>query len=155
MRKRTNVFLSKGANAPLYFHLVGIAKGHTVRIAHLRDWSVYHCPGWDAPIAMTWDRLGHERLFVTSIQQPMTHDEAKARIDQWQEQDDWTTHRHEYSGLVIPLVAHEKFVIVPEDGDIEEGEGTKILTFEPSCLFWHEWQKDGHEAATAATIIIR
>lgn len=148
--------LGKGATAPLYFHLVGVAEGHAVRIAHARDWSVFHFPDWKSPVVMVWNTPGHERLFVTHIdaEEFPTHEEASRWIERWIEAD-WTTHRHEYGGAIIPLVTGEKFVMVPEPDVVEEEEGT-LLIVEPPCLLWNEWQPhDGHETAIAATILIR
>ncbi|MDD5102970.1 MAG: hypothetical protein PHX93_01065 [Candidatus Peribacteraceae bacterium] len=155
MKKRTSVQLSKGAKAPVFFHLVGEVNGHNVRIARPRDWQVFHFPQWKTPVLMLWNTPGHERLFATCIDGELpTHEEALRLIGRWIDMD-WTTHRHEYGGAVIPLVAHEKFVIVPESAQLEEEEGS-LLVVEPPCLLWHEWhpnEQDG--AAIAATIIIR
>ncbi len=156
MKKRTSVRLSKGVQAPLYFHLVGVVEGHQVRIARERDWSVFHIPDWDFPVIMAWDESGHEHLFATrtSIEVPSSHKDAIALIERW-EAVEWSIRQNEYGGVVIPQVAHEKFVIVPKEGELEEEKGA-LLVVEPPCLIWHEHQSDdnGQAAAIAATILI-
>ncbi|MFH1444338.1 MAG: hypothetical protein ABIG34_03030 [Candidatus Peregrinibacteria bacterium] len=157
MKKRTSVRLYKGVEAPLYFHLVGIAEGHQVRIARERDWSVFHIPDhWESPVIMAWNEPGHERLFATCLSEDLsTHDMALKLIERLIDAE-WKTHHHECGGVTIPLVAHDKFVIVPEEGELEEEKGA-LLVVEPPCLLWYEHQSDdnGHAASIAATILIR
>ena len=102
---------------------------------------------------MVWDEPGHQRLFATCVtgELPNVH-QAQESIEAWMDAD-WATHRHEYGGLVIPLVAHEKFVLVPIAGDLEEEEGP-LLTIEPPCLLWHECNQQSI-AAVAAIVTIR
>lgn len=154
MKKRTSVHLGRGVTAPLYFRVAGTVTGQYVRVAHVRDWSVFHIPDWSHPVAMAWNVPGHERVFATHNDSLQSHDEALANIEKWMHLD-WVTHREEYGGVTLPLVTHEKFVIVPECADIEVSEGAMMI-IEPPCLLWYEWQPhDGHDAAVAATILIR
>jgi len=129
-----------------------VASGHQLRIVRERDWSVFHFPGWASPVAMVWNKPGHERLFVTRVDGTLPgHEEALKKIDEWVHSD-WTTHRNEYGGLSIPLAVHEKCVLVPEAGDIQEEEGG-LLTIEPPCIFWFERQDHAHNAASIAAVV--
>lgn len=103
---------------------------------------------------MFWNEPGLDRLFVTHIQGPLpTHRDALKLIMHWMHNDDWNVHQEEFGGLVVPLVVHDNFVLVPETAAIEEKKGP-ILTIEPPCILWLEQnQKDG--AVIVAVVIIR
>lgn len=154
MKGRTSVHLGKGVPSPLFFPVVGIHSDQSVRVAHLRDWEIFHFPKWKHPVVRIWNTTGQERLFITSIAGEIsTHEEALEKIAHWMEVS-WKTVRQEYGGVEIPLVAHEHFVIVPEGGTLEEQAGP-LLSIEPPCLLFHDWQKpDCREGAVTSTILI-
>ena len=158
MKRRTSVFLGKDVHASVYFPIVGIAQERSLRIAHERDWSVFKILGFPHPVVQVWNAPGHEHLFATTFDGEFpAHAELHDKIEQCLHLEKWEKYTDVYGGVQIPLVTHDKFVVVPvaPEGAIDVVKG-KTLIIEPPCLLWHEWHPaDEGDTQIAAIITIR
>ncbi|MDD5751516.1 MAG: hypothetical protein PHS73_03275 [Candidatus Peribacteraceae bacterium] len=154
-RRHKTVTLGKGIVAPHYFHVSGVVlPNRFVRVANERDWTVYRISGWPAPVAMVWNVSGQERLFITHCAGHVPcHKDVPALIERWHDQA-WTLLRYAYKGVIVPIVTHDNYGIVPEpDGAISIPEDATMLTVEPPCLLWHEYHPSKEDGSAIAAIV--
>jgi len=153
MKKRTNVHLGKGMPSRVDFHVLGVVSEQFIRIANLRDWSVFHFPGLRSPVIRVWDAAGQEMLYAVHLVRDFpTHEQVVGQIEEWMHAK-WETRPHAYSGVAIPLVTHDRFVVVPEQVEIEKQPGN-VLIVEPPCLLWHECHPQGEKGSVCTSIIL-
>lgn len=134
--KNLYVAVRKGVPTPVYLGLAGRVTDKHVSLLHSRDWQVFTVKGYQHPLIRVWgDDENH--LFVMQMETLPSQAELHAWTERIHDRK-WIMDHDHLKGVKIPLVVHEKFVMVISDNPGITLPVESVLALDKPWLIWLE-----------------